>query len=266
MRTKILQSLLNRRISRKWAALILLLGFPLLAAAAESAERPPKTKDAFLAAVRTAYETRDIRQIHELTWEKGVSNWDRKMLDQTLPLMLKSIDEVEKLTYVPIPADFMEQHVAFGKRTDPTHQITGAMELSFKTQKKGAASQTTTMLLPYAVINGDYYLVTGKTTDLGWKGPKDKQLGVTVTGEGWDKATIHIKYNASGVNVERNQKAMSSLFVGQYIEEVTVASDSDDAEVTLSLRDGGEQIYESQPLKGKGEIHYKRDSAGTLPK
>ncbi len=225
---------------------------------------PPRTEEAFFAAVRAAYEAKDIAKIHALTWEKGISDWDRKMTERTLPMVLKSFDTVEKLTDVPIPADFPETRIGFGKRTEPTHPITGVVEVSVKSHGQNTASQK--MIVPYAIIDGGYYMVTGKTTDLHWNGPKDRQLGVTINGKGWDQVAIHIKYNASGVPVERTQKAMSTIFVGQYLEEVTVVSDRDDVDVILLLREGGEQIYESQPLKGKGQIHYKRSTSGTVSK
>ena len=47
-------------------------------------------------------------------------------------------------------------------------------------------------------------------------------------------------------------------FTGQYIREVTVKSDSDDTNVTLELLDDEKPYYDSAPLKGKGEIDYKK--------
>ena len=175
-----------------------------------------------------------------------------------MPRLLKSM-EIENIAFAPLTPYFMNPHVAFGKRTEPTYPPVGVMEFTCKNQGKALTSYT--MGVPYSLIDGSYYVVAEKTTDLGWKGPKDEQLGVTVWGTGWDKVDIHIKYNASGVDVEKDQTDMSSLFVGQYIQEVTVTSKDDTVDdVTLRVKQAGERepSYISAPLKGKGQIVYKK--------
>lgn len=52
--------------------------------------------------------------------------------------------------------------------------------------------------------------------------------------------------------------APSAILIGQYIESVVVMSDRDDADVTLTIREGGDVIYTSEALKGKGNIEYER--------
>ena len=243
-----------------------LLGLLALCVCTTCFAEPPKTKEDFLAAVRAAYEAKDIQRIHELTWKKGMSEEDKKTSEATLPRLLKSM-EIENITLAPLTPYFANPHVAFGKRTEPTYPPIAVLEFTCKNQGKDFTSYT--MSLPYAAIDGSYYVVAEKTTDLGWKGPKDEQLGVTVWGKGWDKVAIHIKYNASGVDLERNQTAMSSLFVGQYIQEVTVTSKDDGVEdVTLRVKQAGEKepSYISAPLKGKGQIVYKKGDAGVPSK
>src|SRR5208282_5064831 len=109
--------------------------------------------------------------------------------------------------------------------------------------------------VPYAVIDGGYYIVGQKTTNLGWKGPLDRPFSVSVTGNGQDKVKVHIKYNASGADLESDG---SHGFPCQYISEVAVTSVDDDVDVTLKIADGTKTIYESKSLKGKGQILYEK--------
>ena len=143
----------------------------------------------------------------------------------------------------------MQNPVAMGRRFEPTHPADGMLKLVNKSKDPRSSSS---MEMAYAVIDGSYYLVTVKSTDLGWKGRPDKSLNVMVLGAGQDKVKVHLKYNASGVDLERDQGA-SAIFPGQYVSEVTVKSDSDDVDVTLRLLDEkGTIYYLSEPLKGRG--------------
>jgi hypothetical protein len=223
---------------------------------------PPKTKEEFLAAVRAAYQAQDVRRVHELTWEKGMSDFDKNQEQQMLDMMVYN-NGIESVSFQPLPADFMDTPVAWGRRIEPTHPAEGIIQVDEKPKEKDSASSVS---MPYAVIDGGYYLVTAKTTDLGWKGPQDKTLNVTVTGAARGDVKIHVKYNASGVDLERDQSSPSSAFPGQYISEVTVRSDRDGTDVTLELLgEKGRAYYKSAPLKGKGEIHYHKgdETAGT---
>ena len=216
---------------------------------------PPKTREDFLAAVRAAFDSKDIKRIHELTWEKGISDFDRNQEELMLPMMVNQSAGIASITFGPLPPDFMNIPVAWGRRIDITHPADGIVKLVEIPKDKNASGE---LDLPYAVIDGGYYLVTAKTTDVGWKGPQDKPLNVTVLGAGQDKVKVHIKYNASGVDLEMDPDTSSIGFTGQYIREVTVKSDSDDTNVTLELLDDEKPYYDSAPLKGKGEIDYKK--------
>jgi len=117
-------------------------------------------------------------------------------------------------------------------------------------------------MIPYGVIDGAYYILTGKSTDLGWKGPKDQQFCVALNGEGKEDATLHIKYNASGVDLELDANGKGSRTIPcQVISEVTVTSTNAKSDLTLEIfkaEDGDmKRIYESKPLKGKGQLLYK---------
>lgn len=235
----------------KPAALLLLILLPAISRA-----DPPKTQEAFIAALRSAFQAQDIPRIHQLTWEQGMSDFDKDQQQMMLPMMLKQSAGVASITLGPLPPDFMDTPVAWGRRIEVTHKPDGMVKLVEIPKDQNSSGE---MDMPYAVIDGAYYLVTSKTTDLGWKGPQDKSLNVSVLGAGQDKVKIHIKYNASGVDLEMDPLSPSIGFAGQYITEVTVKSDSDDTNVTLKLLDEkGQPYYQSAPLKGKGEIDYKK--------
>jgi hypothetical protein len=235
----------------KPAALIFLILFSLTCRA-----DPPKTREDFEAAIRSAFDAKDIQRIHDLTWEKGMSDFDRDQEKQMLPMMLDQSGGVASISFEPLPSDFMDTPVAWGRRIEVTHPADGMVKLVEKPKGNNSSSE---MSMPYAVIDGGYYLVTAKTTDLCWKGPPDKSLQVAVQGAGQDKVKIHVKYNASGVDIDMDPTSPSISFAGQYIRQVTVKSDRDDTNVTLQLLDeNGHSYYESAPLRGKGEIDYNR--------
>jgi len=215
----------------------------------------PKTKDDFLTAVRKAYEEQDVKRVHELTWEQGMSAFDHNQQQQMLDMMVYN-GGVDSIVFQPLPPDFMDIPVAWGRRIEPTHAADGIITVNLKPSDKNSNSAVS---MPYALINGAYYLVTSKTTDLGWKGPQDQPVTVAVAGPGQEKVKIHVQYNASGVDLERDQISPSNSFPAQYLTLVTVTSDTDDASVTLRLLDGkGNAFYESKPLKGKGRLQYHK--------
>jgi len=242
---------------------------------------PPKTKEDFLVAVRAAYEAKDLKRIHELTWEKGMSDADKKMDAGSWEPMVANIKKIESVTLKPLPTNYQAVLIGNGKRYETTYPAIGMVEIN-TSGDRGSIS----LGGPYAVIDGGYYMVTSKSTDLGWKGPHDKMLSVTVTGKGQDKVAIHVKYNASGVDLASDEKptvvagkettpptvVSGSRFkgvLGQYIEEVTVVSNDDDVDVTLELRDQqypAEPFYKSHPLQGKGQIVYKKGDKGVSSK
>ncbi len=97
-----------------------------------------------------------------------------------------------------------------------------------------------------------------KSTDLNWKGPEDKNIGYMVMGAGADKLQGEGQWNASGVDMEKPISSPSLSLLGQYIQEVSVTSDSDDTDVTIKIMENGKPIFESARLKGKGTQAYKR--------
>ena len=79
-----------------------------------------------------------------------------------------------------------------------------------------------------------------------------------VMGTGQDAVKGTVKWNASGVDLEKPLSSPSRSFLGQYIDEVSITSDSDNTNVTITIMENGKKIFESAPLKGKGTQSYKR--------
>jgi hypothetical protein len=221
----------------------------------QAASPAPKTKEDFLAAVKGAYEAQDKKRVHALTWEAGMSDFERNQEQQTLDMMVYN-KGVQKVYFQELPPDFMDTPVAWGRRIEPTHKPDGIITVD---EMPSNGQESTSIAMPYACIDGTFYLITAKSTDLQWKGPRDHTLNVSVTGTGADKVKIHVKYNASGVDLERDQSSPSNAFPGQYVSEVRVTSASDEADVKLRLLDEtGKAYYESARLKGRGEVVYRK--------
>jgi len=85
---------------------------------------------------------------------------------------------------------------------------------------------------------------------------------VALNGHGNEDATLQIKYNASGVDLERDDGKASSLILGQWISELTVTSKNAEANLKLLISNGEngnmKWNYESKPLQGKGQFVYKK--------
>ncbi len=230
--------------------LLLVVGFSVL-----SLDAAPKSPEDLLAAFQQACSAKDRAAFERLICTEGLSESDKARMGRVFDMVAASPLPVDSITLVPLPAGFETVQVANGKMYEPNIAPLGGLQLNRQSTDGKTKSSST---LPYGALNGEYYLVASKATDLGWTGPKDQQLNFMVTGPGADKVKIVYRYNASGVTMDRIEKDTSSIFLGQHIDAMTVTSDSDDVDVTLTIREGGNVIYTSQPLKGKGTLEYKR--------
>lgn len=227
------------------ACLAFLLALTTLASGQDSLE-------SFLAAFRTALMEKSPAKLEALTDFTGMSEADRALNSRIQNMMLTG-QEIESVTLVPLPADFPSVIVQRGRKIEPTHPPKGLIEVKFQSPD-GVRKMST----PYTVLNGRHLLVGTKMTDLDWKGPPDKTIGYTIVGAGQDHLKTSIKWNASGVSMEQTSQPASLSFVGQYIEEITVSSENEDTEVTLTILEDGKPIHTTEPLKGKGHLTYKR--------
>jgi len=156
---------------------------------------------------------------------------------------------------VPLPGDFDSVLVVRGRKIEPTATPKGMIKVTFKGAGQGPKESSSA----YTVVDGKFLLVGMKSTDLGWKGPSDKNIGFSVVGQGSSELQIHGVWNASGVQLKKAFKESSITFWGQHFEELNVTSGSDDCDVTVTITEDGKKIY-SEPLKGKGVLQYKTKS------
>jgi hypothetical protein len=213
----------------------------------------PKTPEEFIAAVREAFQQKSLEKLDALTYPLGTGESDKKqtaLLDQNL---FKGT-EIEETWLEPLPPYFQSVHIWFGKKTEVVPLPKGMIEVRYKP----IGNNTYSAGLPYAIINGNYFLTSSRTTDLGWKGPKDKIISFKVIGQGQNKVHIFAKWNASGVEQERYFRYPSEEFIGQYCERLTVTSTEDNTDVALDIFEDGKRIFHSKTLIGKGTIEYKK--------
>ena len=215
----------------------------------------PNTPDEFVAAYRAAIQEKSPAKIDAITYSVGMSESDKHQV-ALAQQMIFSDSEIIDITLAPLPGDFQSIYIMRGKKLEPTYPPVGLIQ----TKYKATGNDMNSTSVPYAVIDGRYFLTSTKSIDLGWSGPPDKTITFMVMGRGQDKVQIKAKWNASGVEQTRIFKLPSANFMGQYFDEITVASAEDDTDVTLTILEEGKEIYTSQPLKGKGSIEYKRKS------
>jgi hypothetical protein len=227
------------------ATLAILLAFTSLAFGQDSAE-------SFLSAFRTALAEKSPAKLEALTDFTGMTDAERALTTRIQHGMLGG-QEIESVTLEPLPADFQPVIVQRGRKIEPSHPPSGLIVVKFR-----AASESGVMSTPYTIAGGRHLLIGSKITDLDWKGPPDKTIGYTITGKGQEHLRIAVKWNASGVTLEQPLAAPSRSFVGQHIEEITLSSENEDTEASLTVLEDGIPIYTSQPLKGKGRLEYKR--------
>lgn len=229
------------------AALILSLVISSLCAFAQD------TPDTFVKAVEEALNEKSAAKFDALLYTIGMSDADMQMVKRSQQHLLNN-PGVDTIELAPLPADFQSVFIMRGKRIEPTALPIGIVKIKLKQAGNGMGS----ISFPYATVDGRFYLIGAKSTDLNWKGPEDKSIGYMIMGKGQDAVKGTVKWNASGVDLEKAISSPSLSFSGQYIDEVTIMSDSDDTDVTITIMDGGKQIFQSAPLKGKGTQSYKR--------
>ena len=216
------------------------------------------TQEEFLASYRTALEQKDAAKLLSLYYTEGCSEADSNSLKQLIPIMHFYKGKLKDVKFTPPSNDAVQIQIADGKKYELTHPIEGQIKFYYESQQQNGTSHYEGGDV-YAVINGIHRLVAMKSSDLGWKGPKDQHIGFGVTGTGQENVMVKYQWNASGVDQEQTApNPGGAVLLGQFIRSVTATSTNDDTDVTLSVREGGKEIYSSPPLKGRGTIEYKR--------
>lgn len=216
----------------------------------------PGSAEELRVAFEDAFSKKEKAVLEGLYYAQGLSDADKELNSRMLDMFWQGPGEVESVAIVPVPEEVTKPRIARGKKWEVALPPSGAFQVKFK--ESSGQWQRSIMTVLFGECAGKYYLVSAKSTDLGWKGPEDTSLTYMVMGKGQDKVKIRYRWNASGVDLEETAKSPSLSFVGQYIESVTVTSDSDDTDVTITIRENNKEIYTSQPLKGKGTLEYKR--------
>ena len=216
------------------------------------------TPEEFLATYRTALEQKDKNKLLSLYYTNGCSEFDLNGLKEMEPINHFYNGKLTNVIYEPIPKDYNPVQIADGKKYEPNHAVEGVIKFFYVTQPENAQSAHYSGGDGYAVIDDVHRLITAKTTDLGWKGPKDQQLNYMLSGRGADKCMIQYKWNVSGVEQESTSASSGIVIIGQFFESIKVTSEAEDTDVVLTIHENGKEIYISQPLKGKGTLEYKR--------
>jgi hypothetical protein len=214
----------------------------------------PSSLTDLVAAYRTAMQEKSVEKLSAITYTVGQSESDKKQVATAQQMAFNwSHKEVRKVSPEPLPADFQSVFIVNGKKIEPTYVPLGVIKVEYTGTGAGPDSSSA----PYASIDGHYFLISSKTTDLGWKGPPDTGLCLMVTGSPQDKVQIAVKWNASGVDQEKIFNKYTTTVIGQYVESATVTSSNPEA--TLMILQGDKQIFLSPPLKGKAAIEYKKN-------
>lgn len=218
------------------------------------AEMPESEAD-FISQFRDALSARDSTKMDALTYQHGMCEKDKALTARSNQMLVQYRGDIQQISIKPLPEDFQTMAVAHGRKFEMTGEPQGLIEAEFTSDGPMGASTSST---PFTIIDGVYFIVGPKSTDLGWKGPADKMIVYSLVGQGADEAQIVVTWNASGVDLSRKFSESSSTFWGQYIDSVTVTSDSDDSALKLLILEDGKTIYTSDPLNGKGLLEYKR--------
>lgn len=217
----------------------------------------PGSPEELRAAVEHAYVQKDRAALEALYYTEGLSEADKELNHGMIDPFWKTPPEIESVTIVPAPDGLTKVRIGWGKKWEPSLPPVGGLLVNVK-NSPGSSFAAYGTTFAFGESAGKYYLVSAKTSDLGWKGPEDTTLAFMVMGPGQDKVKIRCRWNASGVDMEEIAASPAKAFVGQHIDSMTVASDSDNTDVTLTIRENNKVIYTSQPLKGKGTLEYKR--------
>lgn len=224
-----------------------LAGPNLLGAGQESVE-------ALMQALRQGIDGKDAAAIRSLYYPEGMTGEDLAMVEVPFQSVFTAGQTVADIKAAPLPPNLPKLVVARGRKVEPNAEPQGVLAVTLNHVGMGSNA----LSLQYTEVDGKFYLVGMKVTDLNWQGPPDKSLSYMVTGPGQENIRVLVKWNASGVDLEEEMKSPSATILGQHIDAITVTSTDPQADLTLTLREKREVIHTSAPLKGSGQIEYRR--------
>jgi hypothetical protein len=216
----------------------------------------PASPAEFIAAYRTAMQEKSIQKLNALTYFVGMAASDKQQTDSLFKMEFdqNGSNEIADISLDPLPDDFHPINVMAGKKWEPTYPPAGLIKILYK----GTANGPLSSAAPYAIIGGHYYLTSVKSTDLNWKGAPDRSLIINALSSSPTGIRLIVRWNVSGIEQQQTFKTPSVGLMGQYFEHVTATSLDDGGNLTLVILEGGNEVFHSQPLKGKGSIEYAK--------
>lgn len=250
----------------------LLAGVAALVATAHAA--PATSPEALRDAVKAAFESGSVEQWKANVETGPMSESDHAVFDQTLRRVFSSRPVIESLELGELPADGIDSVlVGGGRKYTLTLTPTGVINLKFRSGKN-----VNEIALPYAkTAAGVYKLSTLHGENLDWKGDPDRSYFVTVKNTGDAAVTVRVKYNASGVDIDKTYagvKVKKIELPAQYVSSVEVIRAGDAAgDTTLNIACQGigdsnelKQVYSSEKLSRAGTILFTRKLPGESAK
>ncbi len=217
----------------------------------------PSTPQELAAAVDRAIKASDVDGLVALTHTEGLSLEDRQAAHAGLAGLIPAEGEATvSVDRLPDIVDISRPNVYNGRKIELSAKPLGVIRVA---SRQGRASVEAT--IPYVQAGGGYLLAGRRTTDLGWKGPPDRQLGFTFA-EDFPRGDwkIVIKFNASGVELVETPKYYSGVLRGQHIVEFTLTGLPTDFKGRLVLTENGQEIHRSEPLTGRESYTYRREA------
>ncbi len=208
----------------------------------------------FAAALRSAIQEKSWPKIQALTYQVGMSDSDKQLVEMMKQVYFSGGD-IADISFESLPPNFGAVNIMAGKKFEPTYPPAGIVKIMFKANLEWDELNEPA----YAIVDGHYYLVSTKTTDLGWKGPPDRTFNINALSTSPQGVTVLVKWNASGVEQQETVTATSAIVNGQYIENVLATSPNDANTMTLVVTEGADkEIFRSKPLQGRGTLEYKK--------
>jgi hypothetical protein len=119
----------------------------------------------FIAAYKTAMQEKSVDKLKALTYSVGVNESDKSQVNSSAPSIFND-REIGRISLEPLPPDYKLVSFWNGKKFEPTYPPVGMIKIQYKEAAPGAPSS---YWRPYAIINGNYFLVATKSTDVPMK-------------------------------------------------------------------------------------------------
>jgi len=123
------------------------------------------TPEEFIAAYRIAVQEKDPDKIKALTYSVGMSDYDQQEVAKHLNDIFND-KEIAAITLEPMQAKLKPQNIINGRKLEPTYPSAGVVKIQYKPVISGTTTTTSASYRPYAIIDGHYFFVPMKTTEV----------------------------------------------------------------------------------------------------